>query len=77
MKKTKEFLIALVIRAVWTMAETALGMITVGAAFSEVAWGHVASVTLVAGIYSCIKSLAVGLPEIAPINKEGTGEKDA
>ena len=69
-KLTKDFFIALVIRAIWTMAETALGMLTVGAALSEVQWAHIASVTVVAGIYSMIKSLAVGLPEIMPdVNK--------
>lgn len=66
MKKTKEFVFALLIRALWTMAETALGMITIGAALDEVEWVHIASVTAVSGIYSMIKSLAVGLPEIAP-----------
>lgn len=65
-KLTKTFFTALLVRAVWTMAETALGMITVGAAVSEVEWVHIASVTAVAGIYSMIKSLAVGLPEIVP-----------
>ena len=72
-KLTKEFFAALFIRAIWTMAETALGMITVGAAFSEVQWAHIASVTVVAGIYSMIKSLAVGLPEIMP---KDVGEED-
>lgn len=70
MKKTKEFIVAMLIRAVWTMAETALGMVTVGAALSEVQWVHIASVSAVAGIYSIIKSLAVGLPEIMPKKEE-------
>lgn len=70
MKKTKEFIVAMLIRAVWTMAETALGMLTVGAALSEVQWVHIASVSAVAGIYSIIKSLAVGLPEIMPKKEE-------
>lgn len=70
MKKTKEFVMAMLIRAVWTMAETALGMITVGAAIDEVAWVHIASVTAVSGVYSIIKSLAVGLPEIMPKDSE-------
>lgn len=70
MKKTKEFIVAMLIRAVWTMAETALGMFTVGAALSEVQWLHIASVSAVAGIYSIIKSLAVGLPEIIPKDEE-------
>lgn len=75
MKKTKEFIIAMLIRAIWTMAETALGMFTVGAALSEVQWLHIASVSAVAGIYSIIKSLAVGLPEIMPKKQEEPEEK--
>lgn len=74
MKKTKEFIVAMLIRALWTMAETALGMITVGATITEVAWGHVASVAAVAGVYSIIKSLAVGLPEILPPEEKGKKE---
>lgn len=66
MKKTKEFVVAMFIRALWTMAETALGMITVGAALNEVAWVHIASVTAVAGVCSVLKSLVVGLPEVVP-----------
>ncbi len=75
MKKTKEFIVAMLIRAVWTMAETALGMITVGAAMSEVQWVHIASVSAVAGVYSVLKSLAVGLPEIMPKKPEEPEEK--
>lgn len=65
-KLSKDFFIALLIRAIWTMAETALGMITVGATLTEINWVNVASVSAVAGIYSVVKSFAVGLPEIAP-----------
>lgn len=75
MKKTKEFVVAMLIRAVWTMAETALGMITVGAAVNEVQWVHIASVSAVAGVYSVLKSLAVGLPEILPKETDKPEEK--
>lgn len=75
MKKTKEFVVAMLIRAVWTMAETALGMLTVGAALSEVQWVHIASVSAVAGVYSVLKSLAVGLPEILPKEIDEPKEK--
>ena len=51
------------IRAVKTMAQTALGMFTVGMAAEEVKWSYVASVAVVAGIYSLITSIA-GLPEV-------------
>ncbi len=51
------------IRAVKTAAQTALGMLSVGAALSDVDWVHVASVSAVAALYSLITSLA-GLPEV-------------
>ena len=54
---------AALIRAIKTMAQTALGMFTVGLAIEEVAWSYVASVSVVAGIYSFITSIA-GLPEV-------------
>ena len=54
---------AALIRAVKTMAQTAVGMIAVGAAMSEVQWLYVGSVSLTAGILSILTSLA-GLPEV-------------
>lgn len=60
---TKEWFKAAGIRALRTVAQTAVGMITVGTAMSEIRWGYVASVSLVAGIYSLLTSLA-GLPEV-------------
>lgn len=50
------------IRAIKTMAQTALGFITVGTV-REVDWKNVVSVAIVAGVYSLITSLA-GLPEL-------------
>lgn len=64
MKKINlSWLYAALIRAIKTMAQTALGMFTVGAALSEVDWMYVLSVTVVSGIYSLLTSLATGLPE--------------
>lgn len=54
---------AALIRAVKTMAQTAIGMITVGAALDEVKWLYVGSVSLTAGILSILTSIA-GLPEV-------------
>ncbi len=51
------------VRAIKTVAQTALGMITVGAAIDEVNWATVASVSAVAGIFSLLTSIA-GLPEV-------------
>ena len=51
------------IRAVRTWAQTALSMITVGAALNEVDFVRVLSISTVAAIYSMLTSLA-GLPEV-------------
>lgn len=64
--KITDFVKAAIIRAIWTMAEVALSMITVGATVHEVEWVHIASVVAVAGVCSLLKSVVVGLPEIEP-----------
>lgn len=60
---TKKWIKAAAVRAVKTMAQTATGMITVGAAISEVDWGYIASVSVTAGIISIVTSVA-GIPEV-------------
>lgn len=57
------------VRAVKTIAQTALGFITVGMTVGEVDWKNVASVAVVAGIYSLITSLA-GLPELEEVRTD-------
>lgn len=61
---TKSWVKAAAIRAIKTFAQTALGMITVGAAFNEVAWIQVASVAGVAAFLSILTSVTGGLPEL-------------
>ena len=51
------------IRAARTAAQTAVGMITVGAALSEIDWLHVVSVSVVAAIMSLLMSVG-GLTEV-------------
>ena len=58
-----EWLKAALIRAVKTFAQTAVSMIAVGAAFSEIDWLRVLSVSGVAFVLSMLTSLA-GLPEV-------------
>lgn len=60
----KEWFIAALIRAIRTMAQTALSMLTVGMAISDVDWLQLASITIVAGVISILTSLATGLPEV-------------
>jgi len=59
---SKEWFKAAGIRAIKTMAQTAISMITVGQAVLDVNWLNVLSVSVVAGILSILTSLA-GLPE--------------
>lgn len=51
------------IRALKTFAQTAVGMITVGAAIQDIDWALVASVSAVAAIASLLTSI-IGLPEV-------------
>lgn len=69
----KTFLKAIIVRAIWTMAEVALGFLTIGLTLSEVQWTTMLSTAVVAGIYSVIKSVTVGLPEV---NKDVTFPKE-
>ena len=60
------------IRAIKTVCQVALSYITIGAAISEIDWKNVASVAIVAGVYSLITSLA-GLPELDGQEAEADG----
>lgn len=61
--KSKKWWAAAGTRAIKTFAQTAVAMITVGSAFTEVDWIKVFSVAGVAAILSLLTSLA-GLPEV-------------
>ena len=50
-------------RAIRTVAQTALSLISVGAVLADIDWMMVASASAVAGIYSLLTSVA-GLPEL-------------
>lgn len=60
----KEFIVAASIRALRTFAQAAIGMITVGSAFSDVNWLQVLSVSGVSAVLSILTSIATGLPEV-------------
>ena len=62
----KQFLIAMLIRAVRTFAQSFVAFIGVGAAFSEIDWLKALSVSGVSFILSCLTSVATGLPEVDP-----------
>ena len=59
----KKWLKAAFARAIKTIAQTALSMVTVGQALLEINWHNVMSVSLVAGFISLLTSVA-GLPEV-------------
>lgn len=59
----KTWLKAAVLRAVRTIAQTAIATIGTGAVMSEVNWLMVGSASLLAGILSVLTSIVTGLPE--------------
>ena len=63
MKDIKKFIIAALIRALRTLAQTAVATIGTTAVLSEVNWAVVASASVLAAILSILTSIATGLPE--------------
>ena len=59
----KEWLKAAGIRALKTVAQTAVALISVGTVMSDVNWLQVGSAALLAGILSLLTSVA-GIPEV-------------
>lgn len=62
-EKVKKWFKCAGIRAVKTMAQTAVAMIPVGASIEQVGWFGVIGTSLLAGILSMLTSVA-GLPEV-------------
>ena len=63
MKNWKIWLKAAAIRAIKTVAQTAVSLVGVGAVMSDIDWLMVGSASLLAGILSILTSIA-GLPEV-------------
>lgn len=59
----KDFFKAATIRALRTVAQTAVATIGTSAVLSEVNWAAVISASVLAGILSILTSVATGLPE--------------
>ena len=66
MNNCKAFWKAALIRAVRTIAQTAIAAIGTTALISEVDWMMVLSTAALAGILSLLNSIATGLPEVPP-----------
>lgn len=60
----KEFWVSAIIRAIRTMAQTAVATIGTAAVLSEVDWMFVLSASVLAGVLSILTAVATGLPEV-------------
>lgn len=74
MKDWKKFIVAALIRAVRTLAQTAVATIGTTALITEVDWRVVASASAMAAVLSILTSIATGLPEVEGTEK-GAHEK--
>ena len=64
--KTKKWIKAALVRAVKTIAQTAVATIGAAAVLSDVNWTMVVSASLLAGLLSILTSIA-GLPEVKEV----------
>lgn len=71
---TNEYWKAMLMRALWTMLEVALGYFAGVKTFPEVDWAGLFMAVVVAALASLVKSWKVGMPEI---KKETPDENDS
>lgn len=71
----KRWLLDVVIRTVKTGAETAAGMVTVGALMSDIDWLRVLSVTGVSMIYTILINIYRIAADLDAVNREQENEK--
>ncbi len=71
-KKTQEWFKAAGIRALRTIAQTAVATIGTAMMMNEVNWERVVSTAVLAGILSILTSIGFGMPEA---DGNGSGEK--
>ena len=64
--KTKKWIKAALVRAIKTIAQTAVAMIGTATVFSDVNWLMILSGSLLAGLLSILTSIA-GLPEVKEV----------
>lgn len=75
-EKLLKWLRAAGVRAVKTVAQTAVATIGTGAVFADVDWRMVVSASLLAGVLSLLTSVA-GLPEINAAGTDGAQTNEA
>lgn len=63
-KDIKKFILAALIRALRTLAQTAVATIGTTALITEVDWRVVLSASALAAVLSILTSIATGLPEV-------------
>jgi len=68
--RIKDWLRAAGIRALKTVAQTAVSMIPVGVSVEEVGWLAVLGTAALAGVCSLLTSVA-GIPEVKAVNADG------
>ena len=59
------------IRAAHTVIQTSLATLTAASVSDYINWGTVFSTALLAGVYSLLKSISIGIPEVPD---DGQGE---
>lgn len=69
----KSWVKAAAVRAIKTVAQTAVAAIGTSAAMGDVNWTFIGSTALLSGIVSLLTSIA-GLPEVPEKSVENTGE---
>ena len=76
MKNWRSFFVAAGIRALRTLAQTALATIGTTALLEEVNWAVVASASVLSAVLSILTSIVTGLPEVTPTDlNKGAHEK--
>ena len=71
----KSFFRAALIRAVRTVAQTAVATIGTAVVLADVNWVTVVSASVLAGVLSLLTSVATGLPEVEDGNHQKTADK--
>lgn len=70
MRNWKEWAKAAGVRAIKTVAQTAVALIPMGVSIEEVGWLSVLGTAVLAGICSLLTSIA-GIPEVKNVNLDG------